>query len=413
MVMTCNPNSCTGRIFAAADCLYTPCSAVASVAQKIADFVTGIFTAIANFVKYCLCMSTPAVSAATATPTSATALPATTSVPTLAPQATTSTATVAPISAPAIDPNLVAAGKQVLLGIAADLDQVHPNNQFRERLETKESGREAFACALIITAIGLPTSQPLTLRDFVTGCAVEPDYHPMQDLMSIKLNHDRLDEPSQSDALRRFTGSWGARHQQSTQAVAALLREANAVRDRFTQDPIFCAAADAARAEVFATRAVLAAPRSSMDEYFIEQGVGVLQAALVGIDQRRPTNPLRAQLSAQEDARHILATLLICAIATSPPNTGIHYMALISKCNIVPAKYYLGNFYLSFTRLDGPAQEAALAGFIAGQEPNQQQTPAVAKFLSEANFIRRWLTENSHFSQLAVAARAELVSEVF
>ena len=331
------------------------CQPVYDLISKISAFVSSIFTAIGDFVKSWLCMSTPAAAAApvnptpavTAMPTSTTALPATTSAPTLATQATTSTATVAPISAPAIDPNLVAAGKQVLLGIAADLDQVHPNNQFRERLETKESGREAFACALIISAIGLPTSQPLTLRDFVTGCAVEPDYHPMQDLMSIKLNHDRLDEPSQSDALRRFTGSWGASHQQSTQAVAALLREANAVRDRFTQDPIFCAAADAARAEVFATRTVLAAPCSSMDEHFIEQGVRLLQAALVGIDQRRPTNPLRAQLCAQGDARHILATLLICAIATSPPNTGIHYMALISKCNIVPAKYYLGNFYLS------------------------------------------------------------------
>ena len=232
---------------------YSPCQLISGIAQKIADFVTGIFTTIANFVKYCLCMSAPAAAPAPANPAPvdsansvsvAAAAPTIPPAPTPAPRATTSTlpAPAATTTAPAIDPNLIESGKQLLLGLCAQ-------DRLPEQLDPEVNGRRAFATVLIHASMILPLPNLRLIIVFVRDCNVGPDYRPMAKLFELKHSLGQSDESLRREALRMFVSGRDI-DPHAAPAVAAFVRDANAIRERFTQDPIFCAAADAARAEL-------------------------------------------------------------------------------------------------------------------------------------------------------------------
>ena len=251
MVQPAAPASCHSCITTPIVNSY-PCQLISGIAQKIADFVTGIFTTIANFVKYCLCMSSPAAApapvnpapaaSANSVPVAAAAPTTTPPAPTPAPHANTSTspAPAATTSAPAINPALVESGKQLLLGLGA---------QAPELLDTEAYSRGGYATVLIHAAMILPLPNLRPLIVFVRDFNVESDYRPMAKLFQLKHSLTHLDASLRLAALQMFVSGPDI-DPQTAPPVAAFLREANAIRERFTKDPIFCAAADAAREEI-------------------------------------------------------------------------------------------------------------------------------------------------------------------
>lgn len=252
MVQPTTPTSCFS-------CITTPivnsspyklisrgCSAIGGLAQKIADFVTGIFTTISNFVKYCLCMSTPAAAPAPVNPAPAgsSSISSTTGVP-----ATTSSTPVAPTSAQSIDPAVVEAGKQFFLARVAGIDSANPQNRFRERLGTEENGRRAFATVLVHAALTLRDAELEPVLNVARGCAAGPNH--TQALLQLNTSYDLLDRDQKREVLQRLTGAQSTSQPSSRrEAVTAFNRQADLLRQQFTQDPVFCAAADAAREEL-------------------------------------------------------------------------------------------------------------------------------------------------------------------
>ena len=230
------------------------CSAISGVAQKIADFVTGIFTTIANFVRYCLCMSTPAAAPAPLNPAPAvstnsahlnTAAPAPAIVTTTPAPLTTSTAPAATTNARAINTGIVEAGKQFFLARVAGIDHSNPQNRFRERLGTEENGRRAFATVLVHAALTLDDARLQPVVNLVDGCATGPDH--TQALLRLNTRFGQLDRDQKREALQRLTGAQSTPQRTSSEAVTTFLGQADLLRQQFTQDPVFCAAADAAR----------------------------------------------------------------------------------------------------------------------------------------------------------------------
>ena len=252
MVQPAAPASCLSCITTPIVNSY-PCQLISGIAQKIADFVTGIFTTIANFVRYCLCMSTPAAAPVPVNPAPAAAAAPTITppAPAPAPRAATSTssAPAAATSAPAINPAVVEAGKRFLLSRVAVIDQANPNNTFRARLDTEKNGRRAFATVLVHASLIVNAAQEQLLTAFMNSCNSGHGFHPMQDLANLKASYEQLDEPSRRAAIQRLTTFQSSR-QQPTAAVAAFLYEANINRERLAQDPVFSEAAEAARMEL-------------------------------------------------------------------------------------------------------------------------------------------------------------------
>lgn len=264
MVMTSTPDSCTGRIFSDTGYLFTTYSTIASIAQKIADFATGIFTAIANFVKYCLCISRslplPTPSAPTrllTTPTPTTTAHSTTTLPA---HSTTFFAPTTTISPPVVDGAFIESGKQILLERVASLDQANLGNEFRAQLDTEGNGQLAFATLSMEGAITLPSDEQIRFLTFITQCALPTDC-PFPDvnteraievLPELATNYSRLDENGKQDVLTRFKAVPRRLEGTPEEAVAKVLRPINTLRVRLIQNPTFCAAADAARAELLA-----------------------------------------------------------------------------------------------------------------------------------------------------------------
>ncbi len=265
MVQPAAPASCHSCITTPIVNSY-PCQLISGIAQKIADFVTGIFTMIANFVKYCLCMSTAAAAPApvnptpaaaansapvpTAATTSTTAVPTTTAAPAPAStaHATTSSRPAATTSTPVINPAVVETGKQFFLARVAGIDQSSPQNRFRDRLGTEDNGRRAFATVLVHSALTLPAAQQQPLVNLVSGCAAGLTH--TQALIELNTSFAQLEQAQKREALQRLTGARSTPQRPPAEPVTAFLRQASLLRQQFTEDPVFCAAAEAARVEL-------------------------------------------------------------------------------------------------------------------------------------------------------------------
>lgn len=263
MVQPTTPTSCFS-------CITTPivnsapyqlisggCSAISGLAQKIADFVTGIFITIVNFVKYCLCISsstplpapnnpTPAVN--TPTP-STTAHPTNTTAPTLPGHTTTSSAPTTTYP-PVVDAALVERGKQILIApFTGHLGG--PCDEFLALLDTEENGRLSLATHFIQCTTIVPSEDR---KRFISQCDVQ--------FPRLTSHFNQIDgtytKPQKRRAVQIFAQellNWGhitSDECRDREAVLECVPKFREMRGMLLASPVFCAAADAARSELLA-----------------------------------------------------------------------------------------------------------------------------------------------------------------